>query len=392
MAIQFLVHYHLPENGSYLQQVVSASGSGTLLAAGDLQHLPVQNRNGADVILLEYQENNPDLDSWIEHTAADPKNPAIFLYFPELSTTYLWKALRLGARECFTYPIKEEEFQQAMNRVLARAAHQAAGAPRIVSFLGCKGGAGTTFVAGNTALLLARERQGQVLLLDLDLQFGQMSYFFDIQPQQTLADAVSHFEELDLAYLKSLLYTRDKHLQILPAPPRPEEGEIVAPEHVEKLLATAKKLPGFNWIIIDCGHRIDEVTLRAVELSDRLILVTTPAIPALSNVKKVLELLRLMGLERLSTELWLNGWQKDEDLTLEEVATFLGKEVSGTIRHDHRQVARSINEGRPLAETAPRHPVCQDVRALVGKLKGETPPENTNGRRWNWLRRFGGKS
>jgi Flp pilus assembly CpaE family ATPase len=146
------------------------------VAADDLQHLPTGSANGAEVILLEYQENNPELDRWIEHTAADPKSPAVFLYFPEISITCLWKALRLGARECFTYPIKEEELQQALSRVLSRAADKLRAdlTPRIISFLGCKGGVGTTFLAANAATLLARERQGQVLLLDLDLQYGQL--------------------------------------------------------------------------------------------------------------------------------------------------------------------------------------------------------------------------
>lgn len=393
MTINFLVYYHSAENGDYLKQIVASSGAGTLVAAGDLQHLPAGSENGAEVILLEYQENNPELDRWIEHTATDPKSPAVFLYFPEISTTCLWKALRLGARECFTYPIKEEEFQQALTRVLSRAAGQLKvdRAPRIISFLGCKGGVGTTFLAANAASLLARERQGQVLLLDLDLQYGQLVYFFNIQPQPTLSNAVSHFEELDGAYLQSILYPYNKHLQILPAPARLEEGEAVAPEHVEKLLGTAKKLPGFGWILIDAGHRLDEVTLKAVELSDALVLVAVPSIPALSNAKRLLELLRLLGLEKLTTELWLNAWQKDEDLPLQEVSTFLEHEVNGTVRYDRRTTARSINEGRPLAETAPRHPVCQDLKTLVAKLKGEPPPENGNHLGWSWLRRFGGK-
>jgi pilus assembly protein CpaE len=393
-AIKFLVYYHSPEQGDYLQQVVSSSDAGMVLAAGHLQELPARGENRAQVILLEYQEGNPELDRWIEQTAADPGSPAIFLYFPQISATSLLKVLRLGPRECFTYPIKEEEFQQAVTRVLSRAAGkpEPTMVPRIVSFLGCKGGAGTTFLAANAAALLAQERQGQVLLLDLDLQYGQLVHFFDARPSQTLSDAVRHFAELDVNYLKSILYSHNKQLQILPAPARLEEGEGVTPEHVEQILANAKKLPGFGWILIDAGHQFGEVTLKAVELSDELVLVAAPSIAALSNAKKLLELLHLLGLERLTTRLWLNAWQKDEDLSLEEVATFLGRQVSGTVRYDHRQVARSINEGRPLAETAPRHAVCQDLKTMVAMLKGEEPAANNHGLGWSWLKRLGGRS
>lgn len=393
-AINFLVYYHSPEHGDYLKQVVSSSGSGLLVDAGDFKDLPARGENGAQVIFLEYQENNPELDRWIEETATDPNSPAIFLYFPQISTTSLLKALRLGPRECFTYPIKEEEFQQAVTRVLSRAAGKPGPTrvPRIVSFLGCKGGAGTTFLAANAAALLAQEHQGQVLLMDLDLQYGQLVHFFDVRPSQTLSDAVSHFAELDVNYLKSILYPYNKHLQILPGPARLEEGEAVTPEHVEQILANAKKLPGFGWILIDAGHQLGEVTLKAVELSDELVLVAAPTIAALSNARKLLELLHLLGLERLTTRLWLNAWQKTEDLSLERVATFLGRQVSGTVRYDHRQVDRSINEGRPLAETAPHYVLCQDLKTMVATLKGEEPAANNHGLGWSWLKRLGGRS
>ena len=84
--------------------MIDASGAGLLVAANDLAQLPVAGGNGTDVFLLEYQENNPELDQWIETTATNPKNPAIFLVFPEISACQLWKALHLGVKECFAFP------------------------------------------------------------------------------------------------------------------------------------------------------------------------------------------------------------------------------------------------------------------------------------------------
>ena len=96
MALHFSVYYQSPENGDRLRQVIAASGAGLLVAAENLAQLPLAGGNGTDVFLLEYQENNPQLDQWIETTATDPKNPAIFLVFPEISASQLWKALHLG--------------------------------------------------------------------------------------------------------------------------------------------------------------------------------------------------------------------------------------------------------------------------------------------------------
>ncbi len=78
MALHFSIYYDSPENGDHLRQVVDASGAGLLVEAKDLAQLPVASQNGTDVVLLEYRENHPQLDQWIETTAANPKNPAIF--------------------------------------------------------------------------------------------------------------------------------------------------------------------------------------------------------------------------------------------------------------------------------------------------------------------------
>src|SRR4030065_1867845 len=144
MSTQFNIYYNSLENKEYLRQIIEASDTGKLVEINDLAHLPSQAVNGIDVVFLEYQENNPELDHWIERIVANPRSPAIFLYFKEISTNCLWKALRLGAKECFTFPIQEEDLQQAVKRLAARleVSKVRAEPTRIISFLGCRGGLG----------------------------------------------------------------------------------------------------------------------------------------------------------------------------------------------------------------------------------------------------------
>ncbi len=394
MALHFKIFYHSQKNGDQLRQVIDSSGSGQLVEADDLSHLPMASRNGADVFLLEYQENNPQLDQWIEATASDPNNPAVFLVFPEISTNQLWKALHLGVKECFTLPLQPKEFHDAVNRLLVRSTIKApeSNSPKgkMIAFLGCKGGLGATFLASNLAYLLSREHRGQVLLVDLDLQYAQMVYFFDVKTQHSLSEAVAHLNELDHAFLQNLLFPYNKFLSLLPAPARLEEAEAVTPDNLGKVLSYLKSMPTFSWILLDAGHRIDEITLKALEHSDSLVLVTAPSVPALANTRKWLELLQLLEI-KLPMEIWLNAWDKAADLTLAETANYLGVEVSGTIPFDPEAVSRSINQGHPLAETAPRHPVCQAIRALGAGIVGlEVAEEVSPG--WGWLKRLGVKA
>lgn len=393
MALHFSVYYHSPANGDLLRQVIASSGTGLLVEANDLAHLPVAGENGTDVFLLEYQENNPELDQWIETTATNPKNPAIFLVFPEIAACQLWKALHLGVKECFAFPVGPEEFKEALNRLLARTALKAppGGPTKIISLLGCKGGVGASFLTANLGYLLSREQQGQVLLVDLDLQYGQLVYFFDIKTRHSLSDIIAHLEEMDHAYLQNLVYPYNKFLSLLPGPTNLEEAEAITPEQLGKILSYLKNMQAFRWILVDAGHRMEEITLKALELSDNLVLVTVPSVPALANTRKWLELLQLLNLE-VPLEIWLNAWDQNSTLTLAEVSDYLGTEVHGTLPVDVDAVNRSINDGRPLTETEPHHPLCQALQARADKLAGKESLDEAMASGWGWLKRLTGKA
>ena len=393
MSTQFSVYYNSLENKEYLRQIIEASGTGKLVESNDLAHLPAQAENGIDVVFLEYQESNPELDHWIEKNAVNPRSPAIFLYFKEISTNNLWKAIRLGAKECFTFPIQEEDFQQAVKRIMARTEIKKvpAKATQVISFLGCKGGTGTSFLVANLARLLAQERRGKVLVVDLDLGFAQLNYFFDVHPEHTLIEVIENIERLDVNYLQNIFCSIGDNLYLLPAPARLEEAEIINAGHLEKIISYLKENLGFRWILIDCCHQLDEISLKALELSESLMLVTAQSIPALSNAKKMLNTLGLLELKELEVEVWVNYWERQHELSIVDVENFLGKTIAGTIACDYKQANFSVNEGKLLVETSPRHPISTDLKVIAGKISEEDTPEETNGTGWKWLQRLWSK-
>jgi pilus assembly protein CpaE len=393
MSTQFSIYYNSRENQEYLRQVIEASGMGKLVESHDLAHLPPQSVNGNDVVFLEYQENNPELDHWIEGIAANPKSPAIFLYFKEISTNNLWKAIRLGAKECFTFPIQAEDFQEAVKRTWARIEVRKGMAKptQVISFLGCKGGVGTSLLAANLARLLAQERHGKVLIVDLDLGFGQLNYFFDVHPEHTVVEVIENIDRLDDTYLRTIFCPIGDNCYLLAAPGRLEEAEAINAGHLEKIIGYLKENLGFRWILIDCCHQLDEITMKALELSESLVLVTAQSIPAISNAKKMLDILTVLDLRELEVEVWVNYWDRQHELTTADVETFLGKAVAGTISCDYKQASFSVNEGKLLVETSPRHPIALDLKSMAGKISREDTPEETNGAGWKWLQRLWSK-
>ena len=393
MSTQFNIYYNSLEHKEYLRKIIEASDSGKLVGSNDLAHLPSETAPGVDVVFLEYQENNPELDHWIERIAVNPRGPAVFLYFREISTNNLWKALRLGAKECFTFPIQEGDFQQAVKRLAARLEvnQVEAKSTRIISFLGCKGGIGTSFLVANLASLLAKERRGKVLVVDLDLGFGQLNYFFDVHPEHTLAELIDNLDRLDNNYLQNIIHRVSDNCFLLPAPARLEEAESINAIHLEKIVAYLKKNLGFRWILVDCCHQLDEITMKALEFSESLMLVTGQSIPALSNAKKMLEVLSLLELKELEVEVLVNYWDRQNELSLSDMEKFLGKKIAATIACDYKQASFSLNEGKLLVETSPRHPISVGLKLIAEKISQEGSPEATNGSGWGWLRGFWSK-
>jgi len=116
--MRFSVYYHSPESGDYLRRVVYASGMGRLEQFHELSDLA--SETGADVVLVEYQEDNPHLDRWIARTSGSPQSPEVFLFFKEASAQVIWKVLSLGVRQCFAGLIQPDDLQAAMRRAGAR--------------------------------------------------------------------------------------------------------------------------------------------------------------------------------------------------------------------------------------------------------------------------------
>ena len=240
----------------------------------------------------------------------------------------------------------------------------------LVSFLGSKGGVGNTFLTINVAYLLAREKLGKVLVVDLDLLYGQAIYFFDVKPQHTIIDVIENCEELDRSYVQSLLHNYDDYLSLLPAPVRIEDAESVTPLKIRKILDYLKSLQDFKWILLDCANHLGEVALTALESSDEVFLTTVPSLPALYNAKKLLNLLDLLGKGPGKVAVILNSLQKHRGLMDSEVEKFLGQEINYHIGFDPTHVDDSIDAGRPLGAIASKVAISSGLKNIADQLIG----------------------
>jgi pilus assembly protein CpaE len=380
MAVRFNLYYFSENTGDYLQEVVNAIPQGMVANASLLsESLPDQVNNEADVYFVEYDPQVQQLDHWIENIQQQTEHAAIFLYLREASTDTLLKALRLGVQECFVIHIIEEDFQKALQRLAkAKTDLNPGEKTQIISLLGCKGGAGVTFVAVNLAQSLVAGRKEPVLLFDLDLRASNISSFLDIQPRYTILDVIENFERIDPQYLKDIIHSTESGIDVLPGPPRMENSELVQAHHIEKVLQYIRSQNLYRWILLDLGDLLDEITLKALEGSDLVLLITLLTIPGLRDAKKIMEMLQLLGFGEEKIHLVVNCYSKDSDIKMAEAKKFLGQDFLGVLRFDHSAVVRSINEGQPLVKTQPSHRLSADFSELVKKIY---PNRESNGHR-----------
>jgi pilus assembly protein CpaE len=226
-------------------------------------------------------------------------------------------------------------------------------ARRTVAVHSPKGGVGTTTIATNIAMAAAQRKPDRVVIVDLDLQFGQVATHLNVTPRQTLADVVRDEAAVHEAELLRTFATRhDSGLHILAAPTGPEHAALVTSEHVDRILETL--LSTYDQVVIDTGSWLDERTLAVFEHADSVLFVVNPDISALKSVAALVEYLNEAGTVAAKTSFVLNNTFGREILKLRDVESALGTKVTAELPYDPFLYLKAVNEGVPIVLGAPR--------------------------------------
>ncbi|MGB5755422.1 MAG: AAA family ATPase [Acidimicrobiales bacterium] len=262
--------------------------------------------------------------------------------------------LRLGARDVLVEEPAAERFLEKVDAVLdlARDRHGRTAEPRtglrrrIITVVSPKGGTGKTTIATNLSVGLARRMPRQVLLLDLDLQFGDCCPVLGLKPEHSLINAIKSATH-ERSALKVFLTSHPSGLAVLPPP-----DDLVAVDDIDgdELKQTVAALTEeFPFVVIDTGGGIDAATLTAMELSTDLLLVTTTDVPAIMSIRKQLDALDQIGYISQRRSLILNRSNAKVGLSVKDVEATIGMEVKFQMPST-RIIPVSTNEGSPAIE------------------------------------------
>jgi pilus assembly protein CpaE len=259
---------------------------------------------------------------------------------------------------------------------------------RTVAVHSPRGGVGTTTIATNVAMAIARQRPDRVVLVDLHLQFGQVATHLNLQVRQSLADVARDEAAMrDPELLRTYATRHDSGLHVLAAPTSPELAELVTAEHVGRILATL--LDSYDSVVIDAGSWLDERTMTAFEQAENVILAVCPEISALKALHGLLDYLSEAGSVQAKSTFVLNNIFAREILTLRDVESALGTKVATELPYDPFLYLKSVNEGVPIVLGAPRSIPAERLEKLAELAfgsDGSTPMVQPAKR----SRRFGG--
>jgi pilus assembly protein CpaE len=325
-----------------------------------------------DVVLVACQGREDDRSLQIidnVHRTA-PGVPIIVL-----STTspngFLRRAFEAGASDMALFPQSKEQLRFAMSKAIARAPR--AGQPdgkrgegRLICVLGPKGGTGKTLTSCNLAVALALAGQ-KVLVMDLDLQFGDVALCLGLPPEKTMYDLAVSGGSLDEDKLADYVMTHDTGVDVLLAPARPDQASAITIELLRDILVIARAK--YDHVIADTPPGFTAEVIATIDASSDLVMVGTLDSLSLKNTKLGLETLGLMDYDPKKIQLVLNRADTRVGISQHDVIAVLGREPDVYIPSD-REIPRAVNEGVPITLSRPQSYAAASFHDLASLFTG----------------------
>ncbi|HEU5278600.1 MAG TPA: AAA family ATPase [Gaiellaceae bacterium] len=236
---------------------------------------------------------------------------------------------------------------------------------KIVTVFSPKGGTGKTVTATNLAAACAKFEGRKTLLLDLDLQFGDAAIMLGIEPEKTIYDLVVAPGELDTEKLAGYTTKHACGLEVLPAPLRPEDAELVTEAKLGRLLEVARE--SFDVIVVDTSPFFHGPMLATLDRTDELLLLCSLDVPTLKNLRLALQTLDLLSFPKQRVKIVLNRSNSKVGMKPNEVEGALGMKVRFEIPSD-RAVPLAVNRGNPVVVAEEGADVSKAIKAVAKEL------------------------
>ncbi len=343
-----------------LEEIISAEEGFSLLRRHD---------DPCDLLILETENETEDFHL-IQDLQSSGKVKEVFLTSPLLEPDLLLQAMRAGVKEFFSQPIKKEEvrtgllkFRERRGALPEKYTEKKKG--KIIHFIGSKGGVGTTTIAVNLAASLSEANGSSVALIDMSLPFGQIPIFLNTESGFNRGEVLRDISRVDETFLMGVLSKHRSGVYVMPSPSSLEDVSVETPEVIERLLNLMRNR--FDFILVDGGQRLDDVSLRILQMSETVFMVTVLNLPCLTNAKKLLWTFQKLGFPRRETiRIIANRYQKKSSISLKEAEEAVSEKINWLVTNDYHLTMSAINQGKTISEVESGSEVGKSLRELAG--------------------------
>ncbi len=302
-----------------------------------------------DLVIVDTRGDASSAMASIERLLAAAQGSGIFAVADAADPNLILQSMRAGANEFFTWPPDDESFHGAIRRTAARreTAQGARPAATTLVFFGAKGGAGTTTIAVNCGVELARLSKRATVIVDLKPGLGEVGLFLGVRPRFTLIDAIDNLHRLDREFLKELVIKHKSGLEILAGSDqfdRPGASDGGAIEELFRLLARQ-----YEYILVDAGSQINACSVAALYTADQMFLVGNPDVPSVRNAQRLIDRVRQLGACGERVRFLLNRAAEPYPIPPKQIEGALGHPIHHTFPSDYKTVSAALNSGVPLA-------------------------------------------
>jgi pilus assembly protein CpaE len=227
----------------------------------------------------------------------------------------------------------------------------------------------------NAAASLAQDPGNSPVIIDLDLTLGDADVWLDIIPESTIRDVADNISRLDYGLLKRSLTRHDCGAYLLPRPVELETGDAMKPDDLRRILALLKAT--FSHLMIDVSKSFGKLDLSAMEVSDKVLLVTQLDLSCLRNVVRVTQFLNNFPAIKDKVEIIVNRMGlEDADISLTKALETIGRSVFWQLPNDYATMVGARNNGAPLCQFAPKARLTRSISDMVRQLSsGESGPK-----------------
>ena len=334
-----------------------------LLRAGGVPVVIIEGREDAapDVFVIDIRTDASSGMATIERTRAGHNAVSIFAIAAAADPELILSAMRAGANEFFAWApggqtqasrAMEESFHGAVRKVAARRDATSAGSkqPCVTHlFLGTKGGAGTTTVAVNCAVELARLSKRPTVIVDLKSCLGEVALFLGVRPRFTVLDAIENLHRLDKDFLRELVSKHKSGLDILAGSEQFDRPNAHDAGAIEELLRVLGRF--YEHIVIDAGNVINACVVAGLYAAETVFLVANPDVPSIRNAQRLVDRVRQLGAGSERVKVLLNRTSDQNLIAPKQIETALGYGIHHTFSSDYRTVSTALNSGVPLSLT-----------------------------------------